>query len=373
MRTRQLASAGATQSLELGAAEHGELERRVILLCQEVLGMERLRKDQELFVLGNNPVLGKRLLDEIGKRFQVTIDILVLRDSLTATKLTDLILMKQTSAEAMCLVPIRKEGTLEPLFLVHGVGGNVLGFFNLARKFPPDRPVYAIQSQALYSKGPALIHIHDMAACYLEQIRQVQPSGPYHFVGFSFGGLVAYEMAQQLRAQGEEVALLSMLDTWLPRDMKGVQIGISFISQTVKHCLFLYSQIRDYSLWSKILFASVKLRNRAFRLAYYYSARSGRAAITQKMNNVRELNKLAGMGYQVKPYDGKITLLRAIDELENGLPLDLGWSEFARSGVEISHFPGDHGQVLAEPNVSVVGDILTRSLASSNVEVQLII
>jgi thioesterase domain-containing protein len=115
-----------------------------------------------------------------------------------------------------------------------------------------------------------------------------------------------------------------------------------------------------------LIYAVVKLENRAFRLLYRFSIRFGKTSISQRMKNVRELNKMAGLQYEVKPYDGKITLLRATDEIGNGLPLDLGWNEFARQGVEIHFFPGDHGQVLAEPNVSSVGQILTDCLERSN-------
>jgi thioesterase domain-containing protein len=204
-------------------------------------------------------------------------------------------------------------------------------------------------------------------------VRRVQPVGPYHFVGFSFGGLVAYEMALQLRQQGEEVELVGMLDTWQPSYMNLPALKGFGPSHAFAGIAKLYSHTRDLSLLSKFIFAGIKIRNRLFRLFYRYSVGRGQVSMAQHMKNVRELNKMAGIQYQVKAYDGKITLLRAEDELDNGLPLDLGWNAFARGGVDIHFFPGDHGQVLAEPNVSVVGDILSRCLARSRQRERLVI
>ena len=112
------------------------------------------------------------------------------------------------------LVTIQSEGSKPPFFCVHGVGGNVVGFHELAKRMKPDFPFYGLQSQGLDGKSDLLTTIENMAAHYLKEIREVQPSGPYHLGGFSMGGLVAYEMAQQLVAAGEEVGLVVLFDTY---------------------------------------------------------------------------------------------------------------------------------------------------------------
>ena len=106
---------------------------------------------------------------------------------------------------------IHAEGLKPPFFCVHGVGGNVVGFQELARHMKPHYPFYGLQSQGLDGKQACLANIEEMAARYLDEIREVQPGGPYHLGGFSMGGLVAYEMAFQLLEQGEDVGLVVLL------------------------------------------------------------------------------------------------------------------------------------------------------------------
>ena len=105
------------------------------------------------------------------------------------------------------LVPIQPAGSHTPFFCIHGVGGNVVGFHELAQHMKPDYPFYGLQSQGLDGKHACHTRIEDMAAHYLDEICTVQPKGPYQMGGFSLGGLVAYEMACQLLARGEEVGL----------------------------------------------------------------------------------------------------------------------------------------------------------------------
>src|SRR6185295_16996263 len=111
------------------------------------------------------------------------------------------------------LVPIQTEGARPPFFCVHAVGGNVLEYYNLALHLGTDQPFYALQSRGLSGEQPQKT-IEDMAAHYLIEIRQLQPEGPYFIGGRSLGGMIAYEMACQLHAGGEEVALLALLDSY---------------------------------------------------------------------------------------------------------------------------------------------------------------
>ena len=112
------------------------------------------------------------------------------------------------------LVPIQPLGSKRPLFFVHGAGGTVIIYRDLVRHLGTDQPVYGLQAQGLDGKQSCLTSVEDMASHYLEAIRTIQPEGPYLLGGLSFGGTVAFEMARQLQAKGEEVALLALLDTF---------------------------------------------------------------------------------------------------------------------------------------------------------------
>src|SRR5262249_30812166 len=114
------------------------------------------------------------------------------------------------------LVPIRPSGSKPPLFCVHAAGANVLIYRPLARHLSPDQPVYALQAQGLDGIKLPYTNVEEMATHYIKEILTVQPNGPYFLLGASFGGLVVYEMAQQLIAMGEKVALLVLFDTYFP-------------------------------------------------------------------------------------------------------------------------------------------------------------
>ena len=111
------------------------------------------------------------------------------------------------------IVAIRPEGSKKPLFLIHGVDGSVARFKTLVSYLEPNQPAYGIQSQALLPEQTALTRVEDMARYYLSDVRAVQPHGPYHLLGYSFGGLIAFELARQLHSFGDSIGLVGMLDT----------------------------------------------------------------------------------------------------------------------------------------------------------------
>src|SRR5262249_46257029 len=114
-----------------------------------------------------------------------------------------------------CLVGLQRGGPKRPLFLVHPVFGDVQFYRHLARALDPERPVYGFQASGLDGAGEPLAQIEVMATLYCTAVRAVQPRRPYPLAGSSMGGVLAYEMAQQLGAEGEEVPLLGLIDSWL--------------------------------------------------------------------------------------------------------------------------------------------------------------
>jgi thioesterase domain-containing protein len=120
------------------------------------------------------------------------------------------------------LAPMKPGGSRRPLFFVHVGSGNVLAYVDLVRHLHPDQPFYGIQDPHLHSDEPPQLSIEEMASAYIELIREVQPTGPYALGGWSFGGIVAYEMAQQLSRMGEQVSRLFLLDTSAPEIVIGI-------------------------------------------------------------------------------------------------------------------------------------------------------
>ncbi|WP_263357605.1 thioesterase domain-containing protein [Acidicapsa ligni] len=359
--------------IDLNDRSRSDLERTLTGWWQEVLGIEHVHADHDFFSLGGDALLGGRLLAKVKERYGIDLAAPSLFDARTVGRMADLIQLKQASAEDWSIVPIRSQGTRPPLFLIHGVGGNVLGFFGLVKRLQLDQPVYGIQAQALQRNAPTLLQLKDMAAYYIRELRRVQPHGPYRFLGLSFGGLVAYEMAQQLRASGEVVGLLGMLDTWQPSYMRRLPNRGPLHLRIYNRLHLVYLHTRKLGVASKLAYLKNRLKSRWLRMIYSISATRGRVDITSTMKSIRDINLVAAMNYQVLPYEGRVTLFRATGEDDWRLPEDLGWRETAADGVEIFPIPGDHGQVLAEPSVSILAQKLTECLDQSEQRVEIIL
>jgi thioesterase domain-containing protein len=112
------------------------------------------------------------------------------------------------------VLPIRRQGDRQPLFCIHHAGGFSWPYARLIPHIPPDRPIYGLQARGLLDQGLLPETLEDVAADYLAHIRQVQPVGPYHLLGWSFGGLVAHAIATQLQSMGQQVATLALLDSY---------------------------------------------------------------------------------------------------------------------------------------------------------------
>src|SRR5258708_8382899 len=138
----------------------------------------------------------------------------LLVQSPTLDKCATLVRTEVSSAPYSSLIPLQPLGDRAQFFFVHGLGGTVLRFHQLARHMAPDQPFYGMQAPGLDGREPCLERVEDMAVRYLEQLEAVQPGGPYLLRGYSFGGLVALQMARRLIAQDRKVGLLVMLDTY---------------------------------------------------------------------------------------------------------------------------------------------------------------
>ena len=131
----------------------------------------------------------------------------------TIEKLAQILRGEVSSPGWSPLVTIQPAGSRPPFFCIHGAGGNVLIYRDLSRHLGTDQPFYGLQSQGLDGSLPPLARIGDMAGLYVREIRRVQRHGPYFLGGYCMGGTIAFEVAQQLQAKGEQVALLALFDT----------------------------------------------------------------------------------------------------------------------------------------------------------------
>ena len=193
------------------------VEVLLVRIWEEVLNRKSIGIKDDFFELGGHSILAVRLMSEIQKQFGRFLPLAILFEKRTVEQLSEVLRRQFESLPHSPLVPIQPLGTKRPLFFVHVGSGQVLCYLELARHLGTDQPFYGLQDNNSYEAGAVNdIPITEMARYYIDSLRTVQPAGPYILGGWSFGGLVAYEMALQLTGQGEEVPLLILLDTATP-------------------------------------------------------------------------------------------------------------------------------------------------------------
>lgn len=197
-------------------APRDSLELQLTQIWQEVLALPSVGIRDNFFELGGQSFLALRIFNQIEERFGKSLPLSTLLSAPTIADLATIIRKDNDSIQQSSLVPFQTQGSNPPFFCVHGLGGNVLSFRDLANHLGPDQPFYGLQPQGLSGDAPPLTRVEDMAKRYIKEIREVQPEGPYFIGGLSMGGLIAYEIAQRLRAQGQTVSLLALLDTYGP-------------------------------------------------------------------------------------------------------------------------------------------------------------
>jgi thioesterase domain-containing protein len=201
-----------------GGRELTDWEQVVADLWADVLGIDDIAADDDFFALGGDSLAAERLLG------RVVTDLGVPADEVTSATLVQAPtpaafaarLRRVAEPATGTLVPLQPGGGKAPLFVVAGGGGLGLALTAFARHLGPDRPTWALQAHALESRGLPDFSVAAAARRHIAELRRVQPVGPYHLAGHSFGGLVALEMAHRLRDSGDDVAMLVMLDSFPP-------------------------------------------------------------------------------------------------------------------------------------------------------------
>lgn len=277
------------------------------------------------------------------------------------------------------IVPLRAEGSRNPLFLLHGVDGDILEFEKLARNLDAGRPVYGIRSQVLVGERHALTRLEDMAAYYLAELRRVQECGPYCLLGYSFGCLVAFEIANQLWAQGEQVGMLAMVDNRriLPYGILKVRAGrpgqpsLSALSTHLgaEHpvgsaSLGFNSRLKRLFAPGGLAYVGTRLRAHSLMIIYTVLDAFGKP-IPHFLQRAWDINWFAAVRYVPAPYPGRLVLFQTEEAMRDVGSRTGGWEDLAGAGVEVREIAGGHGDVLDEPLVLSFAEQLTACLEAA--------
>ena len=317
------------------------LQKELVRIWEELLGRRGIGIHDNFFELGGHSLMAARLMHRLTQIHGTSLPLAVLLEAPTIQKLAS-VLQGDISKHWSSLVAIQPDGSKPPFFCVHGVGGNVVGFQELAKRMKPDFPFYGLQSQGLDGKSELFTTVESMASHYLAAIRAIQPHGPYHVGGFSMGGLVAYEMAQQLVAAGEEVGLVVLFDTYASNPKS--------VNESLKDLLL-------HPTWAHIKKLPSELRKKIRRTWIGLN-------LPEYLKRVMRTNAHAAEQYVIPPYDGKAILLRAGDTWRVADDPYAAWSQYV-SDLEIIQIRGTHMEILREPNVSSLAERLKACIHSA--------
>ncbi|SHJ03137.1 type I polyketide synthase [Wenxinia saemankumensis] len=386
------AEAGPARTFERPALDgdfvppEGEVERRLAAIWSELLGVSRIGAEDSFFDLGGHSLIAVRLFARIRKAFDVDFPISVLFEAPTIRSCARLIAeaggdagpedtARSEAAPARRfthVVPMHEGegGPKTPFFLVAGMFGNVLNLRHLAHLIGADRPVYGLQARGLYGDAEPHRDIEAAARDMLAEMRQVQSRGPWMIGGFSGGGITAYEIARQLKAAGEEVSALVMLDTPLPRRRplaRADRLAIQRLKWREEGAFYPVKWAARRIAWSRArrrpvieTAAEAEFHDKAIEAAFY-------DAIAR---------------YEVRPWDGPLDLFRpplvgrwevapgrwVSDERAYVLP-DNDWTAHAPA-IAVHEVPGTHDSMVLEPNVRVLAARMRRVIEAAEREAE---
>jgi amino acid adenylation domain-containing protein len=334
------------------AAPQGELELQLAAIWQRALRKQPIGIDDNFFELGGHSLLAAQMFGRIEEQLGVKLPLALLFQATTIRQLAGHIAQRAWKSSWKSLVPIHTHGDGPPLFLIHGAEGNVLLYRTLAARLGTSHPLYGLQSRGLDGLEPMETTIEGMAAKYLEEIRSAQPKGPYYLSGYCMGGTIALEIAQQLKKQGEPVALLAMFETYNLRDGPPV----SFRLHVVHKAQNFYFHLRN------LLLSLSGGPSGFFREKLKVELRRWRMNADSLRSRVRVVNDQAQAAYRPAPYDGRIILFKTKTHFHEFNDRHFGWQSVAGQGVRVVEMPNYPRASMNDPFVEVLAERLRTEI-----------
>jgi amino acid adenylation domain-containing protein len=360
------------------------LELAVAQLWEEVLGIQPVGVlDHFTHDLGGHSLQAIRLVAHLREKFDPAFGLTTFLQAGTVAQVAA-DLRSRCTPTATPLVPLQPSGQRTPLFCVHPAVGNVLCYLGLSRRLGRQQPFFGLQVPEAQENDAALDDVEAMAAAYVAAMRSVQPHGPYMLAGHSFGGLVAFEMARQLRQAGERVALLALMDAILPDCAFGAPVDApSMAAAAPDDAQWLADTARTLERYFQRSLGITAQDLRALspdgQMARVLDAlvradlvpASAGLSLLSSILAAQKASERAASRYRPGRFDGPVTLLRAGDlhpddarRIPAALLADpaLGWGAFADGGIQVHMVAGDHLSMLTEPLVEGLADALRSCL-----------
>jgi amino acid adenylation domain-containing protein len=342
-----------------------EVELQLTQIWEKVLGIQPIGTKENFFDLGGHSLIALQLFAKIEQIWHKRLSWGILFESPTIAELAEIIRKEKVINEWSPLVLLKSGRSQPPLFCIHALGGTLFSYYDLVRQLGTARSIYGLQSRGIDGKQQPLDRVEDIASYYIQSIQQIQPQGPYLLMGYSFGGIVAFEMARQLTAQGEVVDFLGLIDMRSPtldKNRMSLTKWLNFhLSQLQR--LQLKEQIKYFL--DKILYRlSIQVKGNTEGYKEVMARRlSAFEMFEPELLNVLEANLQATKNYLPQTYHGRATLFWCeyqavyIDRYP-----DLGWGQLITGGVNTVPIPGEHLSLMTDPHAGVLAAQLNLAM-----------
>lgn len=361
---------GAAPDAKIGyVSPRTDVEKLVAGIWAQLLGIEKIGAYDDFFDLGGHSLIAVQAMTQLEKETGKRLPLATLFEHSTVDRIALMLQLDSKFITWDSLVPIKPQGSKTPLYIVHGAGLNVLIFNALARNMDPEQPIYGLQAQGLNGVDEPLDTVEQMAAHYVSAILKNDPVGPYALAGYSFGGIIAYEMTKQLEALGKKVKVLIAFDTYASEDYAATSLLKKRLLRTKYH---INSIIYNFALLGSNPKGILKHRIETVKVTfnkYYLRLRHGKARqheiFFQQPLKVGNMIDSAAERYNIKPQNIKLELFRInhsfyyIHDTEY-----MGWKDLALDGVNISDIPGEHNLLFAPPHDVEIARVLQKILDS---------
>ncbi len=350
-------------------------EESMAQIWADVLGIERVGIRDDFFELGGHSLQAVRLMARLEQLLGENLPMAMLFQHLTIERLASALRSGGKSRPWSALVPIRSTGTKPPFFCLPGVGGNVIYLHSLAHHLGPSQPFYALQAVGLDGETPPHTSVEEMAAHYIQAIQTVQPHGPYLLGGHSYGGSVAFEMAQQLQRRGEQIALVAILDALAPV-LKIEPVGedwdeARWLIAALQPIANLEGRALDIGYEDLRLLEPDEQLNRMvtwLKDVNWLIPEAGTNQVRGLMQAYRAISKAIACYGPRDTLPTRLAIFRSSqppssESLSSAMAEIMrdptwGWSRFAEGEVMLYTVPGDHMTMMTPPHVQVLAERL---------------
>ncbi|HKY27539.1 MAG TPA: amino acid adenylation domain-containing protein [Pyrinomonadaceae bacterium] len=349
---------GARPELEeVHVAPRDDLERRLAHIFEKVLGVQSVGIRDNFFDLGGHSLLAVRVVSEIEKEVGQRLPLVSFFQGANIEYLASLLRQDVLSLSWPTVIEIQKGTQGVPLFCVSMPNVNALGYRTLARCLGPDQPVYGLQSQypADLDREYSQEAVDNIATEYLESLRAVRPEGPYQFVGICRGAHIAFEMARRLEQDGQQVALVGVLDTWVAENTYNIFFYLDHYAERL-------AWLTKIGLRNQLSFIRKKAQGALTNFGAKISTGEQPVSAKRKRNPLHEIY-FPGPNFVPRTYKGKVSVFRARQQPRQRIrDVSLGWGRLALGGADVYYIGGGHTSVLKEPHVQSLATELKKCL-----------